>query len=476
MDDFNTGHELFDSIIELKTGSIITLIDEAQTEAIAFLEALLSNLKMPVSVISLKNFDSSFNVETLEMESLNDFNLEVSQFRERNPSGVIIHYYLPHLLLKENEDSILQMIAHWSRQVCEKKLVEFYIIPHDTFPSFEKKLQAITDGVILIQIKHGEKGYEPKFSLLRGSKPDFRFQEFLYRIQNDRLLINWRKTFSEYLPKKDDNIKQVVETVKNNIYGLKVSLNNSLNAENSILYDKLLLSQLIDMRLSDIQSIYPERFEEIIEKIAIWTTKGMITLEPIETVETPKKKSLSLINRLALLIPTRLAITFLKILAPKKIRTVPLDSYIALKKSTDALCAFLSNSNENTHNHVKRTQAFFHDFATRITVIEHQKAFGQTCQMTLDPKYIPKFSSLAIYQAYRMVAQITKKTENSFEIVLPNCIFCMGMESTEPMCDMVSTTLVGLLSVLYKKKFVCREIECKAMNNKNCKFLLEKME
>ncbi len=201
----------------------------------------------------------------------------------------------------------------------------------------------------------------------------------------------------------------------------------------------------------------------------------MVTLKPVEKI-VPPRESLKLVNRFALYFPTKIAMALLKIVySKKKMRTVPFDSYMAMKKSADAFCRILVPASEEARNHLNEIQAFFHDLATRTTALEYVKAFGQSPEVKLDPKHIPKFCSLTLYQAYRLVPKISLKAEGVFEIVLEDCLFCKGMTSTEPMCGMISTTLTGVLSVIYKERFACSEVECIAVGGKVCKFVLKKM-
>lgn len=482
MKNFGTGHDVFDSLIDIKMGSLITIMDETYTESISFIEALLSYQKrLPVYIILTKEFDTPFQSVKLELTSLNEINLEVARFRDSIRDGYIIHWYLPNILLMENEDIVLRMLEHWSHQIANRNIVEFYLLPKGAFQSFEKKLQALTDGVITLSVKKGEKSYESIFSILRGAKPEFHLKEFLYNIQDKRLLIKWPDTYTDQLPKKDaEALGAVKQFIIDNMNSLKISSRlppYTLESRNATLYDKLLFSQIMGKNLSEVLVLFPDRFEEILEKLAIWKVDGIATLDPAEkTVLKPEsEKRPSLKNRVALALPTKVALAFLKTLyRKKKMRVVPLDSYMAIKKSADAFCQILMPNNKEATNHFDEIESFFHDLATRITALEYMKMFEETSQVKLDPGNIPKFCSITLYQAYGLTPKIEATEENIFEITLDNCIFCKGITSSEPVCNMVSTSLTGVLSVIYKGKFSCHEVECKAMGNENCKFILKR--
>lgn len=204
MKSFKTGHELFDVISNLKTGSLITVLDETYSESFDFINALLSNYKdLPVYVLAPHEVETPFEIIKIDVtKSLNDLNLTVASVREKIKRGVIIHRYLPYILLKENENAFLRMLNYWSSKIADTELVEFFLLPQGTFMPFEKKLQAVTDGVIVIKVGKDEEGYQPTFSILRGSKPTYHFVEFPCFINQGQLLIKWGDRYLFRAPEK----------------------------------------------------------------------------------------------------------------------------------------------------------------------------------------------------------------------------------------------------------------------------------
>ena len=200
---FKTGHELFDVISNLKSGSLITILDETYSESLDFLNALLSKHKsLPVYVLAPNEVETPFEIKKIDVtKSLNDINLTVASVREKIKKGVIIHRYLPYILLKENENAFLRMLNYWSSKIAGTKIVEFFLLPQGTFLPFEKKLQAVTDGVIVIRVGKDEEGYRPIFSIVRGSKPAYHFVEFPCAIDQGRLLIKWGDRYRFRAPK-----------------------------------------------------------------------------------------------------------------------------------------------------------------------------------------------------------------------------------------------------------------------------------
>ncbi len=207
---FKTGHELFDLISNLRTGSLISVLDETYSESMDFLNALLSNLNgTPVYVLSPQEVQTPFNVIKLDVtQSLNDINLTIAGIREKIKRGVLIHRYLPHILgMGGDESAILRMLNYWSNKIANTGLVEFFLLPQGTFMPFEKKLQAITDGVIVIKIEKRDETYQPLFSIIRGSKPTYHFIEFPCLIKREQLFIKWGNKYTVHAPKgKEEEI------------------------------------------------------------------------------------------------------------------------------------------------------------------------------------------------------------------------------------------------------------------------------
>lgn len=207
---FKTGHELFDSISNLRTGSLISVLDDTFSESLDFLSALLSNLKeMPVYVLSPQEVQTPFEVIKLDVtQSLNDINLTIAGIREKIKRGVLIHRYLPHILgMGGDENAMLRMLNYWANKIANTGLVEFFLLPRGTFMPFEKKLQAITDGVIVIKVEKRDGTYQPLFSILRGSKPIYQFIEFPCLIKGKQLFIKWGTKYAVHAPKgKEEEI------------------------------------------------------------------------------------------------------------------------------------------------------------------------------------------------------------------------------------------------------------------------------
>ncbi len=476
---FKTRHEVFDEITNLRIGHSISVFDETHTESILFLNSLLSKQKsLQVYVLSPTHVETPFKVRNVDItRSLNDVNLSVAEFRGEIQRGIIIHHYLPRVLLKENEEAILQMLEYWSNKIADKKFIEFFTLPKETFPSFERKLQALANGVIRLDISKQEESYRQTFMVLRGSKPQYHITEFPYRVDNNRLLIFWEGEYTERLPKETEvEIKRIKSYLMENQYSIKIDKKEFIHSMNP--YEYLLFSEIVDKRLDEIQMLFPERIDDVLETLAKWKIAGYIGFREMEKLEhKPLKGKLNLFTKIGLKIPTFLSLLALRLqgtYGEKRIRKVPLDGYVSLKNSAEAVARIFLPPDTRVVEKLPDIESFFLEMAGRRTALEHIEALGENSSAQLDVKYVPKLCSLALSVGYDLKSNIKVLNPNTYELTIKNCFICRGSKSEEPICQMLGSTLVGTLSILIKEKFTWHEIKCQAMGDDNCVFLFQR--
>jgi hypothetical protein len=476
---FETGHEIFDKISNIRLGSLVTVLDETFFESLMFLNPLLSKVRhIPVTVFSSHPVETPFQLERLDVsKSLNDINLKIADYRERSGGSVIIHHYLPRLLLKVNEDAILRMLEYWSSKISDRSFVEFCTLPRGAYPSFEKKLQAVTEGVIDIRVSRQEEVYQPSFSFLRGSKPEYHLVNFPYVVKDDRLLIRWGDEFTDKAPTEDfEEVRRAKSYLMDNLGAIRI-IKGSQSVEESDLpsQERLLFSHLIGRRLDEVQTMFPDRFDEILETISRWRIRRLVSVTLEEKRELPPLKPLSKRSKLALKIPVPLAILLLRLqgtYGQKRVRTVPFDSYIAIKNSAEALVHMFMPSNSELAKQLPDIETFFQEVMGRMTALEHVAALGEDPRVKPDMKYVPQFVSLTLFAGYGLRAKVKRVKPDQFEITVPDCFICRGVKSDHPYCMLISGPLQGVISVAFKESFICQEIKCRAMGDRDCTFLL----
>jgi hypothetical protein len=479
MEKFKSGHEVFDEISSFPIGSFILVLDKTHFESSIFLTTLLSNKNQKRHVCFLAPYHIEGPFETIKLDlqklSLQEISITINKLRDSLRGGIIIHNYLPHILVKEDEGIVLKMVESWYGKSIEKETTEFFTLPKDTFPIFEKKFNSLAYGSIELTIKKEENTIQQFFSISRACKPEYHMREFQYVIKDNRLLIKWGDEFIETLPKEEESIiGEKVNYLKTNLYCLKL-LPGSFSSYNLSPYEQLLLSQIIGKRLDDVQTLFPETFEELLKKIAIWNINGIIKLEIVEKKEPKPFKEPKLITRIAFSLPKELCIRMLY----GRPASVPADCYLALKKAAESFTKILSGIvTESISVKFEEIEDFFQEMAGRITSIDHIKKAGEDPQtIKLDLSYLPKMVTLSLFYGWGLKPRIKKdeNVANTYFVYVDKCFLCKGVASNKPVCRILSSIIVGMCSIVFKERFYCEEIKCKAMGDNSCVFLLRRL-
>jgi len=469
-----TKNEVFNEIANLRWGSSFLILDETHFESLLFLNALLKDAVPPkhVFVISFQNIDTPFEVRKLAIEeytSLNDISIMINQLRDYIGSrGIIVHNYLPHILVREDEESTLRMLEFWGTKTVEKNLIEFYTLPQGTFPSLEKKLASLADGEINIKfLKKEERQFA--FTVKKACKSEYHLREFPFIIDKERLLIKWGEEFTDKLPREiEETIRRKIVYLKSHMDSLKLSM-GVIPAQGLAPQEYLLLTQLDGIRLDEAQEIFPDIFDYILEKIAKWNLQDILQVEEAERREPkPIKEHPSLRTRIALALPSRFAAHFLG----GGMRKVPMDGYLQVKKTLEAICKLYMPTLKEPLEALPDMEEFSQELAARITALERIKNNREDPRMKFDESYLPKFILLTIEAGFGLKPKIRKVSAGIFEVAITDCL-CSSIHSDKPACRFIGGAVVGTCSVMLKRKLVCNEVRCKAMGESQCVFLLK---
>jgi predicted hydrocarbon binding protein len=472
-----TKNEVFNEIANLRWGGSFLVLDETHFESMLFLNALLKTAVPPnrVYVISFQNIDTPFEVRKLALEdytSLNDVSIVINQLRDHIGShGVIIHNYLPHILVREDEESALRMLEFWSAKTAEKDLIEFYTLAQGAFPNLEKKIASLTDGEITIKFAKKEER-QFSFTIQKACKPEYHLMEFPFKMEQGELLIKWGEEFTNKLPREmEENIREKMAYLKQHLYNAKLVA--GLNPISKLTpHDYILLTQIYNMRLDDIQTMFPDKFDEIIEKIAKWDLEGSVKIEEVEKRNPRTIQKEGIATRIALALPDTVTIGLLH---RQRVHSLPIEAYIGLKKSIEAIYTIYLPTRKEPLEALPKLEEFIQEIAARITALERTVIAGEPTSIKLDEKHVPKIISITLRSGFGLKSRILKRAPGVFEINLKDCFLCGGIKSDVPVCHLASASVAGVCSVLFKSKFVCNEIKCKAMEQPGCIFLLKKL-
>ena len=474
MDDgeVKTGHEVFDHISILREGSSLLILNSTLFGALIFANALFRRADRPAVVLSSEPLSSPLRLHRLDLSKLSDMtslSVEVERIRKSvKERAILIHAYLPQILIREEEDRVLKMIQHWHERAQNSKVLEVYPLSKGAFPHFEKRMEALSGGSIEIKRNHET----PTFQLLGACKPDYYMIEFPFIIKGDKLLIKWGDEFTDTLPRETpEEIERRKNYIKEN-FSLLRTRRSGIEPTRLTVTERWLFSQLSDMRLQDIVILFPERFDEIAVKLAVWNLRGYIHLEEEEKPRILPKlgERLTLKSRLALAVPTPIALTLLT----EHPKSIPIDVYNALRRSVRAFAKESPPSMVELDRSLEELERNFQDMAARITAVRKLIRNKESPNLKFDLKYLPKLLSITFFYGYRLKVRFEKISDGEYKMIVPDCFICTGVRSTRPVCHILEGTVTGACGVLFKERFECYETECKAMGAEACVFKIER--
>jgi hypothetical protein len=467
-----TGHQIFDFISSIPEGSALLLTDETGFEATMFLNALLRSFpnKEGAVFISVEPTSIGLKVERIKLEEIPDITVlsfEVEKVRRALKDGcLIIHGYLPHVLIREEEDRVLKVIESWRERAVNSKIVEIFLLRRNAFPSFEKKLHSLTAGSINIEVDRTGKEVGFVFKMLGCCKPEYHMREFPFQVKDGRLLVKWGEEFVEQLPLEgEDAVRNRLKYLQENVNSIKIVESGRFESSNP--YDQWLFSQVKGMKLMEINMLFPERFNEVLEKLAAWSVKGYVKFEfTQDQAPPPPRDRIKLTTRMALAFPTPIALFFLR----RRAHTIPIKVYHTLRRSVEA---FMSTQlpGKDLKDELAEMELRFQEVTARLTAIEVYLEIGEDPRTKLDLKYLPKIISLTMYYGYGLKPRVAKITDYEYEVSFADCFIC-GEAAGRPACQLLAGTIVGGCSIVFKEQFTCNEVECKASGGEACVFRL----
>lgn len=481
---FLTGHPLFDRIIHLTYGSSVLMLDETFSEAQKLLHVLFENygiryIERHFEVVPYTSPSPDEHILAIGDQPLSDISIDVNKVRTRYPNTPIIHTALPDMIMKNEPDDVLRLLMAWQKNIREAGTVEFYILPKGTFQDLERKILAVVDGGVEIRVDQTESRFRSYIKPIRCCSPESHLKEFQYVLDSGRLLIRLEDRLTDELATFDqEEIVNRMADYKNNLRFLKVVPGEKKSTNDSV-YENWMLSQVQGKLLSEIDEVFPEDFDHILQKIAAWQISDVLRVvrlpAPLKS-ERSKKTRISSRTRFALKIPTWFTTKLIGVSIAKP-RTIPLDSYLSNRKSTlafiDMLLAKLDLKETDYMERLLEMQKRFNEIGARETAIKHIRMLGENSSLKVESDYVPKILELTFYTAYRIKVKITKVSEKEYLLEVPECWWCSGIHHTSPVCSTVEGTVEGICGVIFKTHTKCKEVECKAVGDEACIFKIE---
>ncbi len=469
-----TGHSLFDHIIQLYPGMSVLVIDETFSEGLNLLRVLFRDPENLAELHSSYRVGSATNQVAIPLESLQDVSIQVNHLRRSLKSKVLVHSYLPELLIRRGSDEVLRVLELWKKDVVSSGHVEFYLLPRMTFEDLERKLKAIMDGVIEISVVKKENVFTYLMTPIRICDPQYHLKTFQYKIVGGRLLIEWEGQFLDRLPKLPVTVEELMKTLVDEA-GRLIIMKKEVGVENLPFEDYLFVTALNGRRLSQIRELYPDRWDEIVEKLARWVLGGLVKMEEVEPEPAPKVRThLKMKNRLLLSLPPSIALSLIKFakgFIGDRVRTVPLDAHIAVLNAMKNIVDFTFGDKPDLKADVQHSTKFFGELSARETALKYVRLLEGTTYTVFSPKYLSRIVALTLKTGWDVDISIREVNSDSYIFEVLNCRFCEGVRSDAPFCDkFISSVVVGAIAICYKRRSECYEFTCRAMGADKCVF------
>jgi predicted hydrocarbon binding protein len=481
---YATDHNVLDQLLDIYYGTSILLLDETFSEAQKLLNIVLNNYSKTsqgnyFEIVPYSNQRTDGRVISIGDQSLTDISISLNELRRKNRKTSIIHTALPDMIIENDPDDILRLLMNWQKNIRESNTVEFYILPKGTFQELERKILSVVDGGIEIRVDNTEGRFRSFLRPIRCCKPDYHLKEFQYMINKGRLLLRWDERFTDEFASFDvEEIQRRIIDYRKNLRFLKVIRGGKTDPQVSV-YDYWMLSQLQDKHLAEIQEIFPEEFDNILEKIAAWQIADALRVVRAEEpwrYPNAKKSKVGGRVKLALDLPLWLTNRLLRLRTGQP-RTIPLDAFMANRKASlafiDMLLAKLDLKEVDYMDRLMEMQKRFNEMGTRETAIKHTKLLGENLFLKIDLDYLPKILSLTFSSTYNIKPRVNRVSEKEFIVEFRECVECAGMTFSKPVCSAIEGIIEGICGVIFKSGVKCRETECKALGDETCVFKLE---
>jgi len=224
MKKFLVGHEIFDEITNIYYGSAILVLDDGYGEALRLLMNLIK-AQRPIRLMSGWGRSPTENVALVTLSNLNDVSITVNELRRNAQENVLIHEYLPDLLIKYEHDTILKLLEAWKHEIQNNRTVEFYLLPKGAFPEMEKKILAIFDGGLEVRLSHTKKLTMREFIPIKCCHPEWNLRPVRYEYKDNRVLIEWHGEMTDKLMRlSPELVDEKVKYYKTNIARLKLKI------------------------------------------------------------------------------------------------------------------------------------------------------------------------------------------------------------------------------------------------------------
>ncbi|MEM4352468.1 MAG: hypothetical protein QXV68_02485 [Candidatus Caldarchaeum sp.] len=423
----------FDEIVRITAGETLLVRDETFSESREFLLRLFDKRDVLELVSPRQTFSNDVERLAVNLDNLQELSITINTLRRQLPPRIIVHSYLPELLVRYDSEQVLRLLNFWQVEVKKHKHVEFLLLPKNTFEVFERKLMAVVDGAIDLSVSREGNSLQKYFTPIRIARDEYHLKPIKYSLVNGDVVISTTKKVSDGNNSARALLDRVVAEDD-----LTITLKKD-PVELEVLSDYFLAKAVDGFRVSWVKRVFPDILDNVVWKIASWVDEGFLKLDRAAGGGDS-------------------AIDGVWAKAGRRLR------FFSSYDSTEVLNDLGYFLKHRTGGEVDMTRltAYLQELYSRLFVF---------CLLS-DGKHKSWEKVLAVLfsTASDGLVKVRKADKDKWVVELKDCGFCRGGGLG---CEMIVSNLVkGAGAVALNETVVCKEVECVESGGGKCVFQL----
>ncbi|MEM3133999.1 MAG: 4-vinyl reductase [Candidatus Caldarchaeum sp.] len=434
-----TANPQFDEIVTFYTGMTVMVSDETFSEGRAFLHALFKHRPLKELVSPRQSWSDGGWRIPVNIENLQELSITVNKLRRSLHPQILIHSYLPELLVKHGSDQVLKLLNFWQADVEQTGHVEFYLIPKKTFVDFERKLAALVDGAIEISVERVQNAIQQYFIPIRIAKDEYHLKPVSYTIEGGELII---KPAGE-MTMDIGQLRLVAQEMASDQETILTIAQRNYRVHS--LADFFMLKEMDGWKTSWLKQVFPDEFDRVLTKMAAYVREGVLNFgkTPFQGGEATD-------------------FTELEQRCVRRLKLLCSGEAVDVLNNVAELVAQKTSQPSDSGSLVGCLQELY------------ARLYAFSLQAKMAKRGLEKTLEDALEDVAELKAKVRKLGQDAYAVEISNCPFCRGLQTQGPACEnYLANMLKGLSTVLTGRGLACSEVECRASGGRKCVFQLK---
>ncbi|MEM0348798.1 MAG: hypothetical protein QXD24_01250 [Candidatus Caldarchaeum sp.] len=433
---FKTGNKEFDEIVKFNAGAAVLVLDESFAEGRNFIQTLFQSSPI-IEIISPRGSSQSRNVLQVEVDNLQSLSIQVNTVRKTHQPMILLHLYLPDILVKHGEENVLRMINFWLDEIRRNGHLEFFIIPKHTFTDFERRLLSIVDGAIELNVEKKPAGYETTFTPIRLSDERYNLKPVSYVITDGKLLIRPEVQTPESAMAR---IRQLLVSGE----GVKVVFTGKYAGKTSINH-YFLLREVSGWSLSWVADAFWDEVDDVLKSLGILYDLGVVKFVAIPVDKSFLHEKVGNYGQ-------KLAVVFTA----------------GFEELAETVIDYLNLTYDmNKDMKLDNTLGYLRQLYARLTAYAYANIESISFEALLE-KILRRHLGLK--------ADVKKKSSTMYVMEVKSCPVCCELDAFENpghCMETFSHVLKGAAKAVFRTGVEVSELECSSKGGKKCVFVIK---